>query len=105
MLLITFCIKKKKNSYIFVNELVVFNCYFYFLGFVEVCIMHPLDLVKTRMQLQSKITAQTTNTVELYYDGVIDCFRKMYRTEGLFAFWKGILPPIVAETPKRAIKV
>lgn len=23
-------------------------------GFVEVCIMHPLDLVKTRLQIQSK---------------------------------------------------
>lgn len=23
-------------------------------GFVEVCIMHPLDLVKTRLQIQTK---------------------------------------------------
>ncbi|XP_014480658.1 PREDICTED: mitochondrial 2-oxodicarboxylate carrier isoform X3 [Dinoponera quadriceps] len=29
---------------------------------------------------------------------------KMYKTEGLPAFWKGILPPIVVETPKRAVK-
>ena len=28
----------------------------------------------------------------------------MYRTEGLFSFWKGILPPILVETPKRAWK-
>lgn len=28
----------------------------------------------------------------------------MYRREGLLSFWKGILPPVVAETPKRAIK-
>lgn len=28
-------------------------------GFVEVCIMHPLDLVKTRLQLQSKIPTAT----------------------------------------------
>lgn len=25
-------------------------------GFVEVCIMHPLDLVKTRLQIQNKKT-------------------------------------------------
>lgn len=25
-------------------------------GFVEVCIMHPLDLVKTRLQIQTKKT-------------------------------------------------
>lgn len=30
---------------------------------------------------------------------------KMYNTEGLPAFWKGILPPILVETPKRAVKV
>lgn len=25
--------------------------------------------------------------------------------EGLAAFWKGILPPVIMETPKRAVKV
>ncbi|XP_010833625.1 mitochondrial 2-oxodicarboxylate carrier isoform X2 [Bos indicus] len=39
-------------------------------GLVEICLMHPLDVVKTR----------------------------------LFGFYKGILPPILAETPKRAVK-
>lgn len=28
----------------------------------------------------------------------------MYKHEGLFSYWKGILPPILAETPKRATK-
>uniref|UniRef100_A0AAQ4RHM4 Mitochondrial 2-oxodicarboxylate carrier n=1 Tax=Gasterosteus aculeatus aculeatus TaxID=481459 RepID=A0AAQ4RHM4_GASAC len=39
-------------------------------GLVEICLMHPLDVVKTRIS----------------------------------GFYKGILPPIVAETPKRAVK-
>ena len=30
---------------------------------------------------------------------------KMYNNEGVAAFWKGILPPIIMETPKRAVKV
>lgn len=68
-------------------------------GFVEVCIMHPLDLVKTRLQIQNKTGANDT-----YYKGVLDCFRKMYRSEGITSYWKGILPPILAETPKRATK-
>ncbi|XP_031624008.1 mitochondrial 2-oxodicarboxylate carrier [Contarinia nasturtii] len=71
-------------------------------GFVEVCLMHPLDLVKTRLQIQNKIN--NTASSELYYKGVLDCFRKMLRNEGLFSFWKGIVPPILAETPKRATK-
>lgn len=28
----------------------------------------------------------------------------MYAHEGVFSYWKGILPPILAETPKRATK-
>lgn len=37
-------------------------------GFVEVCIMHPLDLVKTRLQIQNKKSigqnvSSTTNQV------------------------------------------
>lgn len=91
-------------------------------GFIEVCIMHPMDLVKTRFQLQVK----TTKSDPLYYTGTLriktflvslcisyiniiigirDCMTKMYKTEGLPAFWKGILPPILVETPKRAVKV
>ncbi|XP_030382131.1 mitochondrial 2-oxodicarboxylate carrier [Scaptodrosophila lebanonensis] len=69
-------------------------------GFLEVCIMQPLDVVKTRMQIQARPTA----TGEVHYNGVFDCFAKMYRQEGISSFWKGILPPILAETPKRAIK-
>lgn len=30
-------------------------------GFVEVCIMHPLDLVKTRLQIQNKKTLGSAN--------------------------------------------
>lgn len=28
----------------------------------------------------------------------------MYRQEGVLSYWKGILPPILIETPKRATK-
>ncbi|XP_060658854.1 mitochondrial 2-oxodicarboxylate carrier-like [Drosophila nasuta] len=70
-------------------------------GFLEVCLMQPLDVVKTRMQLQANPSAGSS---EVIYNGVLDCFAKMYRQEGILSFWKGLLPPILAETPKRAIK-
>ncbi|GBP53303.1 Mitochondrial 2-oxodicarboxylate carrier [Eumeta japonica] len=69
-------------------------------GFIEVCIMHPLDLVKTRLQIQA--TKSSLKKDPNYYSGILDCMGKMYRYEGLTSFWKGILPPILAETPKRA---
>ncbi|KAF4526441.1 hypothetical protein B566_EDAN015073 [Ephemera danica] len=73
-------------------------------GFVEVCFMHPLDLVKTRLQLQTKRTMPGLASDPHYYAGVADCFRKMYRHESLLSYWKGVLPPILVETPKRAVK-
>ncbi|XP_072545687.1 mitochondrial 2-oxodicarboxylate carrier isoform X2 [Salminus brasiliensis] len=38
------------------------------------------------------------------YKGLGDCFRTIFRNEGVYGFYKGILPPILAETPKRAVK-
>ena len=59
--------------------------------------MHPLDLVKTRFQLQSNASVER-------YNGLADCMKKMYKSEGLLSFWKGVVPPILVETPKRAWK-
>ena len=64
--------------------------------------MHPLDLVKTRFQLQTGVAKPGDPN---HYNGIIDCMKKMYRAEGMFSFWKGILPPLLVETPKRAWKV
>ncbi|KAK6032271.1 2-oxodicarboxylate carrier 2 domain protein [Ostertagia ostertagi] len=61
-------------------------------GLVEVCLMHPLDLIKTRLQ------------VAQHDRGMMDCVRKTFKNEGFLGFYKGILPPILAETPKRATK-
>lgn len=76
---------------------------FVFKGFIEVCIMHPLDLIKTRLQIQA--TRAATPDDPRYYRGIIDCMVKMYKHEGFTSLWKGILPPILVETPKRAVKV
>ncbi|XP_035301767.1 mitochondrial 2-oxodicarboxylate carrier isoform X2 [Cricetulus griseus] len=67
-------------------------------GLMEICLMHPLDVVKTRLQVQrSKMDAHN-------YKSLGDCFRMIFQKEGLFGFYKGIIPPILAETPKRAVK-
>ncbi|XP_036912329.1 mitochondrial 2-oxodicarboxylate carrier isoform X4 [Sturnira hondurensis] len=67
-------------------------------GLVEICLMHPLDVVKTRLQIQRCSTDPNS------YKNLGDSFRTIFRREGLFGFYKGILPPILAETPKRAVK-
>ncbi|XP_023783624.1 mitochondrial 2-oxodicarboxylate carrier isoform X2 [Cyanistes caeruleus] len=60
--------------------------------------MHPLDVVKTRFQIQRGKTDPTS------YKSLGDCFRTIFQREGLLGFYKGILPPVLAETPKRAVK-
>ncbi|XP_017684939.1 PREDICTED: mitochondrial 2-oxodicarboxylate carrier isoform X5 [Lepidothrix coronata] len=67
-------------------------------GLVEICLMHPLDVVKTRFQIQRGKTDPTS------YKSLGDCFRTIFQREGLFGFYKGIFPPVLAETPKRAVK-
>lgn len=69
-------------------------------GFAEICMMHPLDIAKTRLQMQSSVGPMP----KTHYNGVFDCFAKMYRQEGLRSYWKGILPPILVETPKTAVR-
>lgn len=69
-------------------------------GFTEICIMHPLDVVKTRFQIQTTGKPGDPN----YYTSVYDCMRKMARNEGVLSLYKGVLPPVLVETPKRAVK-
>jgi len=64
-------------------------------GLVEVLIMYPLDVVKTRWQLQ--VGSGTRQTV-------LGAFRDVVRQEGLLNLYRGIIAPILAEAPKRALK-
>jgi len=63
-------------------------------GLIEVLIMYPLDVVKTRLQL-SKSTTQK---------GVVGTIQTIIKEEGAATLYRGIISPILAEAPKRAIK-
>ena len=73
-------------------------------GFVEIILMHPLDVVKTRLQLQRNVAKGHPEFTEVY-SGIFDCFKKMCKSEGVLSLWKGIIPPIFVEAPKRSVKV
>jgi len=64
-------------------------------GLVEVCIMYPLDVVKTRLQLQKGTGKYTT---------VLGTFKTIAAEEGAMNLYRGIMSPIMAEAPKRAVK-
>ncbi|KAL1533207.1 Mitochondrial arginine transporter bac2 [Salvia divinorum] len=43
---------------------------------------YPLDVVKTRLQAQSRLTGK--------YGGIVDCFRQSVRQEGYHVLWRGL---------------
>jgi len=61
--------------------------------------MYPLDVVKTRVQLQTGKGAGADA-----YTGMLDCFQKIIRNEGFSRLYRGITAPILMEAPKRATK-
>ncbi|GMM35072.1 mitochondrial 2-oxodicarboxylate carrier [Saccharomycopsis crataegensis] len=70
-------------------------------GISEILMMYPLDVVKTRMQLQVN---KPTGAIGEQYSGVFDCIKKIVKTEGPTRLYRGISAPIMMEAPKRATK-
>ncbi|RMZ92445.1 hypothetical protein DV736_g315, partial [Chaetothyriales sp. CBS 134916] len=69
-------------------------------GVSEILLMYPLDVVKTRVQLQGKVPVPGQD----YYTSMVDCFRKIITNEGPSRLYRGIGAPIMMEAPKRAVK-
>ncbi|KAI8828607.1 mitochondrial carrier domain-containing protein [Chytriomyces cf. hyalinus JEL632] len=66
-------------------------------GVTEILVCYPLDVIKTRFQLQ-------VSGAENAYKSLGDAFSKIIKQEGVGALYRGIVPPIMVEAPKRAIK-
>ncbi|KAI1899533.1 hypothetical protein AGOR_G00062770 [Albula goreensis] len=64
--------------------------------------VYPIDLVKTRMQNQ-RSTGSFVG--ELMYKNSFDCAKKVLRYEGLFGFYRGLLPQLIGVAPEKAIKL
>ncbi|KAF2722772.1 mitochondrial carrier [Polychaeton citri CBS 116435] len=69
-------------------------------GVSEILIMYPLDVVKTRIQIQGRVPVPGQD----HYTSMVDCFRKIVTNEGPSRLYRGIGPPILMEAPKRATK-
>ena len=49
----------------------------------------PIDLVKTRLQIQGQITS--SSTVESKYRGMFHCFKLIIKEEGYLALYSGYI--------------
>jgi len=65
-------------------------------GMIATSFTIPIDVVKTRIQTQSKLGVKK-------YDGVIDAFTKIYREEGVKAFRKGLGPRLASIMPSAGL--
>eukprot|EP01127_Copromyxa_protea_P012029 TRINITY_DN3097_c0_g1_i1.p1 TRINITY_DN3097_c0_g1~~TRINITY_DN3097_c0_g1_i1.p1 ORF type:complete len:724 (-),score=137.95 TRINITY_DN3097_c0_g1_i1:48-1907(-) len=68
-------------------------------GAIGAFAVYPIDLVKTRMQNQ-----RSTDGNRLYSNS-FDCFRKVWRGEGLRGLYKGLGPQLLGVAPEKAIKL
>nr|DAD26252.1 TPA_asm: hypothetical protein HUJ06_027720 [Nelumbo nucifera] len=64
-------------------------------GIVEACCLQPIDVIKTRLQLDRSGT----------YKGIFHCGSTVSRTEGVRALWKGLTPFATHLTLKYALRM
>jgi len=62
-------------------------------GICATVVTYPTDMVKTRL------TVAHSDKSKSKYKGVIDCFRVVYREEGMMAFYKGLSTSIIGVIP------
>ncbi|KAK8866081.1 hypothetical protein IAR55_001232 [Kwoniella newhampshirensis] len=62
-------------------------------GCTELLLLYPLDVVKTRQQLEVGKGV-----------GMVQVFKNIIAQEGASRLYRGIVPPLMLEAPKRAVK-
>ena len=66
-----------------------------------VCIMIPMDTIKTRLVTQSS----GVGIVGKPYKGIIDCGVRIAKEEGVKTFYRGLAPRLISVVPLIAIQV
>ena len=66
-------------------------------GIIETIVTYPLDLVRTRIQMQRGSSGSNSTTV----GGLLV---RIAREEGVLPLFRGLLPPLLTEFPRRALK-
>jgi len=64
-----------------------------------VCIMIPLDTIKTRLVTQ--VSGPSTADA---YKGIVDCAIRVYREEGMRTFYRGLAPRLISVVPMIGIQ-
>eukprot|EP00808_Paulinella_micropora_P000676 g43949.t1 len=72
-------------------------------GAISTIAANPLDVVKTRIQCDAKLTGGPVGPVgpagQNAYSGMLHGMRHVYRSEGLRGFTRGLMPKVVSKLP------
>ena len=76
-------------------------------GLVQSSIVCPIELVKTRMQLQGQGESykHVIRNKNAMYSSSVDCIRKIYRTGGIRACYRGMVPTLAREGPSVGVYI
>ena len=55
--------------------------------------VNPMDVIKTRLQVLKRVEGEPT------YNGIVDCAVKIFKQEGVTAFYKGAVPRMIVIAP------
>lgn len=74
-------------------------------GTIGAVLTNPLEVIKTRMQSSHFQLTNTTKNVGIWQhiNGTLKVGSNLYKSEGVSALWKGMIPTIVGVMPSRAI--
>jgi len=67
---------------------------------VSKTVVAPIERVKLLLQVQD---ANKNIPAEMRYNGIGDCFSRVYREQGLAAFWRGNLANVIRYFPTQAL--
>lgn len=72
-------------------------------GLVNVIVLSPLEVVKVRLQAQSRAVSASAATMPPRYKGLIHALKLMFREEGWRSYYKGINASLWAFIPNWAV--
>lgn len=72
-------------------------------GCIETVLTYPLDLVKTRLQLETSIKEPAQHQGKRY-GRILGMIQDIVRQDGWKALYRGLSSPLISEVPRRAVK-
>lgn len=70
-------------------------------GAIGISVANPTDVVKVRLQAQSR----SLDPTKVHYNGTMDCYRKIIAADGVKGLWVGIVPNIMRNSVINAAEI